>query len=44
MHCNRTNGVAVVVDAVGMVSGCHAGDVDPGSVNFREADQERLSP
>ena len=23
------DGVAVVADAVGMVSGCHAGDVDP---------------
>ena len=38
------NGVAVVADAVGMVVGLHAVDVDLGSVNFRETDQEKPSP
>jgi hypothetical protein len=38
------NGVAVVADAVGMVSGCHALDVEARCVNFRETDQDRPSP
>ena len=33
------NGVAVVANARGMVSECHAGDVDFAVVNFQELNQ-----